>query len=678
MELYKKLKIDDIVYQNIVKKLKRKPNDFETHLFSAMHSEHCGYLHSKKYLNDFYTNNNFQNENAGCVQIKDHCIFFKIESHNHPCAIEPYQGSMTGIGGIIRDVLSLGAKPICLLNSLKFGRIKESKTKYYLSEVVRGISDYGNSTGIPVISGETIFNEQFENIPIVNVLAAGIVKADKIKFSSAKENSYIIILGSKTGVDGLGGATFASDVLSENSKRSSVQIGDPYLKKLLIEATLKINSLNSILACQDLGASGILSSTSELCYKGKCGAKLYLQNVHVQNENITPLEIMLSETQERMAFIVEKTGLEEFKKIADEFELEFSIIGETTEENRYSVFYKDKLLADIPLEALCEPYLYTLKSLNKKYEKNIKTYNIKDEFFEMINDENFCSKKYIYSQFDQEVQGRTAFSQKENSIGILYLKEISSFIAFCIETNIDVSAFDAAIHSFLNLYRKLVSFGFEPLGLTNCLNFSSPDDINVQSDFLETIEALKKLSKDFLIPVVSGNVSFYNETNNYKIPPCATFSMLGAIDDKNKVIKPNIYHNDKIFLLGDCNCVFPDFSYEINLKNIIFDLYEKKLIHSVKTIDKYGIIGTLLKNSLFYGIGFEISYKKDLYFKKNLPCYLLLSNHGDLTEELKKYNIPFQYLGKYLGDKIKFDDLVFDLDKINQIYQNKICFEMEK
>ncbi len=678
MDLYKKLKIEDVVFQNILKKLKRKPNEFETYLFASMHSEHCGYLHSKKYLDDFFTNNNFKNENAGCIKIKDYCVFFKIESHNHPCAIEPYQGSMTGIGGIIRDVLSLGARPICLLNSLKFGRIYSNKTKYYLSEVVRGISDYGNSTGIPVISGETIFNNNFENIPIVNVFAAGVVKADKVKLSSAKKDSLIVLLGSKTGVDGLGGAIFASDVLNDKSSRNSVQIGDPYLKKLLIEATIKINSLDTTLACQDLGASGILSSTSELCYKGNCGADLFLQNVHLQNKNITPVEIMLSETQERMAFIIKEEGVEEFKKIVDEFELEYSIIGKTNESHQYRVFYNNELLADIPLKVLCEPYLYTLKSIEKKAVNNIEYKNTREKFLEIINDENFCSKKYIYSQFDQEVQGRTSFSQNDNAIGVLYLKEADSFIAFCIETNYKNSAKVAVGNSFLNLFRKLVSFGFEPLGLTNCLNFSNPDDINVQSDFIDTVEMLKKMSKDFLIPVVSGNVSFYNEFKNDKIPPCATLAMIGVIQEKDKLIKPNVFSGDNIFLLGDFEFKNFDFSYENKLKNIVFDLYEKRLLRSVKSIGKFGLVGTLLKNSLFYKVGFEINFKKELYFREFLPCYILLSDSCELENELKKIDIPFCYLGKYVGDKIKIDDLIFNLDEVIQICQNKINFEMEK
>ncbi len=677
MELYKKLNIDKKVFNYIISKLKRVPNDFETYLFSAMHSEHCGYLHSKKYLNDFYTENNFNNENAGCIKIKDYSVFFKMESHNHPCAIEPYQGAMTGIGGIIRDILSLGANPVCLLNSLKFGKIKENKTKYYLQEVVRGISTYGNSVGIPVISGETIFEKCFNNIPIVNVLALGLVKTNKIKLSCAKANAYIIILGSKTGIDGLGGATFASDVLSEKSSRSSVQIGDPYIKKKLIEAAIKINNLKSVIACQDLGASGILSSTSEMCYKGNCGAELYLEKVHTQTKTILPLEIMLSETQERMAFVVEKNGIEEFKKIANDFELEYSIIGKTTKENSYKIFYKNNILANIPLNVLCEPYLFNLK---KGYKKNLKkkskNSDLKKLFINMINDENFTSKKYIYSQFDQEVQGRTAFSQKENSIGIQYLKEVSSYIAICCKTIINQDTTTAVKNTFLNLYRKLVSCGFEPKGLTNCLNFSNPGDKYVQNDFLDVIYELKRLSFEFKIPVVSGNVSFYNENKKSKIPPCATLAMVGVLNDEKMLIKPNIYKNNNIYFLGETKNIQNDFEYEINLKNIIFDLYKNKLINTVKTIGKFGLLAALTKNSVFYNVGFKINGLEELYFKEYHSGYLLISEKN-IDKELNKYGVSYFYLGKYLGDKILFENLEFDLNQIRKLYQNKLNFEME-
>ena len=679
MELYKKLNIDEKVYKSITERLKRIPNDFELCLFSAMHSEHCGYLHSKKYLSNFYTNDNYENENAGCIKIKNYSIFFKMESHNHPCAIEPYQGSMTGIGGIIRDVLSLGAYPVCLLNSLKFGKLKDNKTKYYLSEVTRGISTYGNSVGIPVISGETIFDENFSKTPIVNVLALGIVKNDEIKFSKAKENSYIILLGSKTGIDGLNGATFASDVLDEKkSSRNSVQIGDPYTKKRLIDATIEINKLNSTIACQDLGASGILSSTSEMCYKGQCGAELYLDKVHCQFKDISPSEIMLSETQERMAFIIDKKGFSDFKKIANNYDLDFSLIGETKKGNSYKIFHNDNLLADIPLNVLCEPYLFELNKNNIKtapLKKENKS--LKERFVEMINDENFVSKEYIYSQFDMEVQGRTAFSQKENSIGIQYIKEIPAFIGICTKTTLNLEAKSAVKNSFLTLYRKLVSYGFEPKGLTNCLNFANPEREIVQSDFLDTIDELKHLSFKFKVPVVSGNVSFYNEFKEKTIPPCATLAMVGTLENENSLIRPEIFKNNEIYFFGETKNQTNEFRYETKLKQAIFNLHKEKLIASAKTIGQYGIIGTLLKNACFYNIGFEISTPKEIYFRKYLSGYILITENK-IDNELNKYQIPYLYLGKYFGDKIKFDNLEFELKPIKEIYQNKLSSEMEK
>ena len=678
MELYKKLNIDEKVFQNIVEKLKRVPNDFETYLFSAMHSEHCGYMHSKKYLKNFYTNKSFEDENAGCIQIKNYNLFFKMESHNHPCAIEPYQGSMTGVGGIIRDIISLGANPVCLLNSLKFGKIKYNKTKYYLSEVTRGISTYGNSVGIPTISGETIFDERFLDIPIVNVLALGLVKNDEIMLSKAKEDALIILLGSKTGIDGLDGASFASKILDKNSSRTSVQIGDPYTKKKLIEAVLEINKLNTTIACQDLGASGILSSTSELCYKGNCGAELYLDKVHCQFENITPIQMMLSESQERMAFVIKKEGLRDFKKIAENYELEYSIIGKTIKGNFYKVFYKNELLADIPLNVLCEPYLFDLKRYEEKTITKIDTIkSLKETFLDLINDENFVSKKYIYSQFDEEVQGRTAFSQKENAIGIQYLKETNSFIAIAAKTTVDLSAKEAIKNSFLYLYRKLVSFGFEPKGITNCLNFANPNRKIVQTDFLDTVDELKKLSWEFKIPVVSGNVSFYNENETAYIPPCATIAMLGCAEDKKNIIKPQIFENNYIYYFGEMENNSNDFDYETKLKEIIFSLHKRNLITAVKSVGKFGIIGTLLKNSLFYNIGFKIKANNDLYFKKYPSGYILISEN-EISNELDKNSFPYSYLGRYFGDKIKFEDLEFDLSQINQIYQNKLYSEMEK
>ena len=656
MELYKKLNISDFLYQNIVKRLKRKPNDFETYLFSAMHSEHCGYLHSKKYLSNFYNEKNYENENSGCIRFKNYCIFFKMESHNHPCAIEPYQGSMTGIGGIVRDVLSLSAKPIALLNSLKFGALNQIKTKYYLNEVTRGISDYGNSIGVPTISGETIFNECFNTIPLVNVLALGIAEEKNIKFSSAKENCLVVLVGSKTGVDGLNGASFASCAINENSKRQSVQIADPYTKKKLINATLKINKLKKVIACQDLGASGILSSTSEMAYKGNCGVELYLDKVHTQISSITPEEIMLSESQERMAFIVEddKKTLEKIDEISKENELNYSIIGKTIKPCLYRVYNNNKLLCELDLKVLCEPFLYDLEKEEIKDKKETSKLNPKEEFEKLLKDDNFSSKEKIYSQFDQEVQGRTSFSQKENSIGILYLKEVDGFIGLTTKTDVNFNSKDGMKNAFLYCFRKLISSGIEPKGLTNCLNFSSPENKKTASDFRYAIDELKKLSFEYKIPVVSGNVSFYNENQNSKIPPCSTLAFVGIQEDREKISLNKINLKDKIYLLENNN--------EIKSKEIIFNLLKEKKAKKVINIGNYGLIGSLLKDVLFYDLGFKIKTEK--YFEKYQKDYIVISN-----ENIENENLTL--IGEIVDDKIIFDNYSYDKNEIKKIFNSK-------
>ncbi len=660
MKLYQKLNISDFLYQKIVEKLKREPNDFETYLFSAMHSEHCGYMHSKKYINDFYKENNYENENSGCIRLKDYCIFFKMESHNHPCAIEPYQGSMTGIGGIVRDILSLGAKPIALSNSLKFGLLDKSKTKYYIDEITRGIADYGNSIGVPTITGETIFDKRFNNLPIVNVLALGIIKENDIKLSSAKEDNLIILLGSKTGVDGLNGASFASGVLNENSDRQSVQIGDPYTKKRLIDAVIEINKLKEITACQDLGASGILSSTSEMAYKGNCAVELYLDKVHTQIEFIKPQEIMLSESQERMAFTIENSiyAIEKFDKIAKKYELDYSIIGKTKKGNTYEVYYNNQLLCSLDLAVLCEPYLFDLEKSETKILNMLDKKSNFEQFLAMINDDNFSSKEFIYSQFDQEVQGRTSFSQKENSIGILYLKEIESFIGLLNQTTFDNDPKKAVYNSFMSSYRKLISFGFELKGITNCLNFANPENSLVQNDFRIAVDELKRLSFLYKIPVVSGNVSFYNEKEDEKIPPTITLGCVGVCEDKNRIANSKIEKNDKICILENDN--------EIKSKDIIFELLKEKKVKKVISIGQFGLIGSLLKETLFYDLGFRINYQN--YFEPYQKDYILITNR-----EIENTNL----IGEIVDDKIVFDDIEFEKEKIKEIYFNKINKKMK-
>lgn len=640
MELYKKLNIEDTIYNDIIKRLKRVPNDFETYLFSAMHSEHCGYMHSKNYIKDFYKQNNYTDENAGCIKIKDYCLFFKMESHNHPCAIEPYQGSMTGIGGIIRDILALNCKPIALLNSIKF-----ENTGYFLDEVTKGISDYGNSTGIPTITGETIFDKKYKNIPIVNVFASGIVHKDKIKLSSAKKDCLFVLLGSKTGIDGLNGANFASNPLSKEDKRESVQIADPYTKKKLIEATLQLNDLKTTIACQDLGAAGILSSTCEMAYKGNLGAIIYTDKIHCQNINLSPSDMMLSETQERMMFLIKKEGLKAFNEIAKKYELEYSIIGKIIDEKKYKVFHNKKELSNLDIDVLCNPWGYILKK-NKslKKEKKQKSLSFEKQFKNLLKDLNFSNKNTIFEQFDQEVGGITSFSQKENSFGIQYIDKTDSFIGYTIQSAINDNPDKNIEHSFLYCYKKLISKGFEPKGLTNCLNFSNPNYSKTQNDFLDTIETLKKLSFKYKIPVVSGNVSFYNEFENNRLFPTATLAFVGVAEKKD-IIEFNINQNDKIYFLN-----------EKELKQARNEILKNR--YKCFPIGRLGLIGSLIKKTIFYNLGFKLNLKNDEYFKPYLDGFVIISD--------KNLNLP--QLGEIINDKIIVDDLIYDIKEIKKYY----------
>ena len=347
----KDLGISPFEYNAILKRIGRAPNELELYLFSAMWSEHCGYKHSKKYLSLLPSEGAlYRDENSGGIRIGRHIIFFKTESHNHPSAVEPYQGAATGIGGILRDILAMNARPVALLNSLKFGLINyagasnEDRTsvrrnKYLLNGVAEGISDYGNSTGVPTIGGEVSFNRCFNLSPLVNVMAVGVCRKDKVKTSAAKPNSFIVLIGSSTGRDGLFGAAFASKELEGNKEdKLSVQIGDPYVKKNVIEATLEILKSKNVFSCQDLGAAGLLSSTSEMADKGGVSVELYLEKVPLREKNMKPYEIMLSESQERMVFTANARGVEEIYKICKKYELNADVIGKTKKGSTYSLY----------------------------------------------------------------------------------------------------------------------------------------------------------------------------------------------------------------------------------------------------------------------------------------------------------------------------------------------------
>ena len=702
--------MDKFIEKEIEKRLKRKMSELERHIFSAMWSEHCGYLHSKNELKKFNKNNAlFPYENSGGVKIGDWGIFFKTESHNHPCAIEPYQGAATGIGGIIRDILALNARPVALLNSLKFS----FSQRHLIEGVTRGISDYGNSCGIADVGGEVIFDDSYYGVPLVNVMALGIAPVKKVKLSAAKENCVIVLLGSSTGLDGVGGAAFASKELGENrsEEKIHVQIGDPFVKKKLIEATLEILDLDDVVACQDCGAAGLLSSTSEMAYKGKCSIELELDKLHLAKKNMSAAQILLSETQERMVFAVKKESVKKVFEIADKYELEVSQIGKTYLGDDYIVKKDGKILSKTPLEVICNPYVYNLYP--KKFKERPKKeccgeFDVIKAVNKIVSNPEFASKRWFFEQWDYAVGGRTFVPPEKSGAAALKLFENDCFIGVCMDSKPRFCALNPYIgakSTFLESYRNLISSGFEPLGLTNCLNFANPKDEDVRADFVQAVQGLADVSKEYNLPVVSGNVSFYNETSTTKIFPTVTIGMVGYCNSEEELIQAVFNKDEHVFLIGEKiqlnsnvgaslyqKVLFDfiggeisstDYSLEIKLKNAIFEMRKKTLLSGAIDVSKGGVLGTLLCalfnsdigfcGNLLDGKGYSNSQKLKLLFGEIEGRYLFSTKCRLSTQEyLTKNNIPFVYLGICVGDKIEFDGYEFCLKELKNKYFNAI------
>lgn len=501
-------------FEDITKELGREPNDFELHLFSATYSEHCSYKHSKELLKLLPREGSiYSEENAGGIEIGKHAILFKMESHNHPCAVEPFNGAATGVGGIIRDVLAMNARPIALCNSLKFGINKK-----YLNGVVSGISSYGNCIGVPTVSTEVLLDDCFEENPLVNVTAIGIAKTNNILTSNtAKSGLKLMLVGSATMRDGMGGAAFASKELSDEKAEDkiSIQIANPFMKKKLIEACLEIFNKKLVVSCQDCGAAGILSSTSEVAFKSGCGVEINLDKIHLGDKSIKDFEIMLSETQERMLFVVEEEKIELIKQILKKYQLESSVIGDTIEEQKYVIKNNQKVMADLPTWLLVTPPEIDLNF--EKKEKNFSTKTV---------DGNSAK---IYEQYDHTVGARTQLQSCENpQFNSLWIYEENCYLGlYTFSAVIQENPIEEIYSSLINAAKFLTENGFKPVGITNCLNFANPEIPPTMYEFKETILAIKKACEELSIPVCSGNVSFYNESSSGRIKNTPTFTMLG-------------------------------------------------------------------------------------------------------------------------------------------------------
>ncbi|BBE31215.1 phosphoribosylformylglycinamidine synthase subunit PurL [Tepiditoga spiralis] len=675
------LGLNSYEYKLIKERLGREPNELEVYLFSAQWSEHCGYKHSKTLIKTLPIT--IEDENAGYVKIDDTAIVFKVESHNHPSAVEPYQGAATGIGGIVRDVLAMGARPIALLDSLRFGPLTDPKSKHLFEGVVSGISGYGNSIGVPTVAGETSFDETYSTNPLINVMCVGTAKEDELTSSkSAQHNKLFAYVGSKTGRDGIHGASFASKELSGEDERSSVQVGDPFSEKNLIEATLEIAALQGVLACQDMGAAGFLSSSSEMADKGNLGCILNLENVPVREENMQPWEIMLSESQERMLFLIEPGWEAEVERIAKKYFLDFAIVGKTTYEKKMKLYMNEKELCNVPIKLLVNaPQLYVKSEVPgyfyvhraRKYPEI--TTNSRRILLDLLKHPNITNKKWVFEQYDYKVGTNTVITPGKADASVLWIKGNHKGIAVTIDGN--------GLYTFLDPYegsrnivyeaaRNLIAVGAKPLGITDNMNFGNPENSTVRWQFEQSIKGIGSACRELETPVTGGNVSFYNESETEAIYPTPVIGMVGEVSDLKKTMTMDFkFPSDKVYLVGKTimNKEFIGGSlylkmngfiggtidrvrtlFELGLHKVILNLIDKNLVNMVHDVSDGGLAVAIAESCITGNLGFngKIGESIEEYFGENQSRFIVSvpAEKTNLFEELvTEMKMEFTELG---------------------------------
>ncbi|WP_144480451.1 phosphoribosylformylglycinamidine synthase subunit PurL [Cytobacillus oceanisediminis] len=570
-KIYREMGLSDSEFASAEKILGRTPNYTETGLFSVMWSEHCSYKNSKPVLKKFPVTGERvlqgPGEGAGIVDIGDgQAVVFKIESHNHPSAIEPYQGAATGVGGIIRDVFSMGARPIALLNSLRFGELESPRVKYLFEQVVAGIAGYGNCIGIPTVGGEVQFDGAYEGNPLVNAMCVGLINHEDIKKGQAHGvGNTVMYVGAKTGRDGIHGATFASEELNEASeeKRPAVQVGDPFMEKLLLEACLELVKNDALVGIQDMGAAGLTSSSAEMASKAGSGIEMNLDLVPQRETGMTAYEMMLSESQERMLIVVEKGREQEIIDLFSKYELEAVAIGKVTDDKMLRLLHKGEVVADVPADALAEEapvyykpssepaYFREFQAMDNKIP-NVENYET--TLLQLLQQPTIASKEWVYDQYDHMVRTSTVVSPGSDAAvvrirgtekGLAMTTDCNSrYIYLDPETGGKIAVAEAA--------RNIVCSGGEPLAITDCLNFGNPEKPEIFWQFEKAVDGMSEACRTLSTPVIGGNVSLYNETNGTAVYPTPVVGMVGLVENLKHVTTQHFKNaGDLIYLLGD-------------------------------------------------------------------------------------------------------------------------------
>jgi phosphoribosylformylglycinamidine synthase len=730
-KIWRELGLTDEEYEKIISILGREPNITELGMYSVMWSEHCAYKNSKPLLKYLPTKGERviqgPGENAGVLDIGDNlAVVMKIESHNHPSAIEPYQGAATGVGGIIRDIFTMGARPIALLDSLRFGIPDDKRTKYLIENVVAGIADYGNCIGIPTVGGDTYFEESYKGNPLVNAMCVGIVEKDKIKKGIAKGiGNPVMIVGATTGRDGIGGASFASQELSEESeeKRPSVQVGDPFMEKLLLEACLELFETDAVVAIQDMGAAGLTSSSCEMASRGGVGMELDLDKVPLREEGMTPYEIMLSESQERMLVVVEKGKEEDVQKVFKKWGLNAATIGKITDDGMIRVIKDGKVVAEVPAKSLAEDApQYIREEKVPKWQEEVNKLDINEikppedmnkALKDVISSLNIASKEWIYSQYDYMVRTDTVITPGMDA-AVVRIKGTKKAVALTTDCNGRYCYLDPYIGSQIAVAeaaRNLCMVGAKPIGVTDCLNFGNPEKKEIYWQLKNSIFGIAKACETLQIPVVSGNVSLYNENEEGAIYPTPVIGMAGLIEDVSKICTMDFKkERDVIIILGEnkgeiggseylkvCFGMVKgqppqiDLEEEKRLQELVLKLIDKGLINSSHDISEGGFAAALVESAISGKKGAKISLQTSLredieLFSESQSRALITVSPEKVEEVLKiayEYQVPAQKVGVVEGKDIVIDvngKRIIDLplEVLEESWRGRIKWEMER
>ena len=717
--LLKSHKLTNEDYEHIKKILGREPNLVELGIFSAMWSEHCSYKSSRVYLKGFPTEAPWviqgPGENAGVIDIGDgNAAVFKMESHNHPSFIEPFQGAATGVGGILRDVFTMGARPVANMNSLRFGDISDKGEqgklhRHLLRGVVEGISSYGNCMGVPMLAGETTFDECYAGNNLVNAFTLGLVKSDEIFYGKAKGiGNSVIYVGSKTGRDGLGGAVMSSDSFGADAKtkRPTVQVGDPFTEKLLLEACLEAFKTGAIIGIQDMGAAGLTSSSFEMASRAGSGMVMWLDKVPMREEGMNPYELMLSESQERMLICAVKGREKELEVIFEKWDLDFAVIGEVTDTGNMVLTWNGEIAGEIPVAPITdEAPCYTRPIAEPKYLADIanttvevcKKVSPQEALETLMAHQEVADKSFIYSQYDSTVQTNSMTKVGKNDAGVIRVKGTNKALAVSVDCNprqVYINPRLGASAAVMEAGRNVATTGARPLAITDCLNFGNPENPEVMWQFKEACEGIKDACRSLHTPVVSGNVSLYNETNKVSVFPTPSIGMVGLLDDADKLLTNEFKKaGNSVFLIGDTMSEFGgslymkvfggtvagkhpevNLSRELTLWDMVIEANKKGLLESAKDLSIGGLAVAIAKMCALSGLGFEGKggFANELdNFSESLSRVVVEVSKEKEEEFLRfapSYALKVMKIGEVTEKDMKLDSINLSSEKLKELY----------